>query len=61
MIISTFELLLKSQLPNDVELPNDIKNLSRNVIQGYFLTVANLSSRDLVLSLIFTTRRYFRY
>lgn len=58
MLISTFELLLKSQLPQDLPptVPVEVKNLSRNVIQGYFLTIANLSSSDLVLSLVFTTR-----
>ncbi|MGF1590000.1 MAG: hypothetical protein ACFCU7_12280 [Pleurocapsa sp.] len=58
MLISTFELLLKSQLPNDLPptVPAEVKNLSRNVIQGYFLTIANLSSFDLVLSLVFTSR-----
>ncbi|MUL35977.1 hypothetical protein [Gloeocapsopsis dulcis] len=58
MLISTFELLLKSQLPQDLPpaVPQEARNLSRNVIQGYFLTIANLSSFDLVLSLVFTTR-----
>ncbi|MBW4622449.1 MAG: hypothetical protein KME17_24215 [Cyanosarcina radialis HA8281-LM2] len=54
MIISTFELLLKSQLPSGT--PGVVSNLSRNVIQGYFLTIANLSAVDLALSLVFTTR-----
>jgi hypothetical protein len=57
MIVSTFELLLKPQLPPGLPAPfTVVKNLSRNVIQGYFLTIANLSSFDLVLSLVFTTR-----
>lgn len=58
MLISTFELLLKSQLPTDLPptVPPEAKNLSRNVIQGYFLTISNLSSVDIVLSLVFTTR-----
>jgi hypothetical protein len=56
-IISTFEVLLKPQLPIDLP-PNfsTVKNLSRNVIQGYFLTVSNINAFDLVLSLVFTTR-----
>jgi hypothetical protein len=54
MLISTFELLLKPQLPPGI--PGVVSNLSRNVIQGYFLTIANLSSFDLALSLVFTTR-----
>jgi hypothetical protein len=56
-IISTFEVLLKSQLPPNLPPPfNNVKNLSRNVIQGYFLTICNLNHFDLVLSLVFTTR-----
>ncbi len=56
-IISTFEVLLKPQLPTD--LPpnfNVVKNLGRNLIQGYFLTISNVNAFDLVLSLVFTTR-----
>ena len=42
-LVSTFEVLLKPQLPADLPAPfNDVKNLSRNVIQGYFLTISNL-------------------
>ena len=55
-LISTFEVLLKPPLPK--VLPpglTTVKNLSRNVIQGYFLTIANINSIDLVLSLVFTT------
>jgi hypothetical protein len=54
MIISTFELLLKPQLPSGTA--GVAGNLGRNVIQGYFLTIANLSPVDLALSLVFTTR-----
>lgn len=56
-IVSTFEVLLKPQLP--ANLPpdfNTVQNLGRNVIQGYFLTVSNVNTFDLVLSLVFTTR-----
>lgn len=53
-IISTFELLAKPQLPPG--LPAPIANLSRNILQGYFLTIANTSSSDLVLSAVFTAR-----
>jgi hypothetical protein len=66
MIISTFELLVKPQLPKQAildripGLSNDVKNkvaqLRRNAIQGYFLTIANLESRDLLLSLVFTIK-----
>lgn len=56
-VISTFEVLLKPQLPPGLPAPfNNVKNLSRNVIQGYFLTISNLNRFDLVLSLVFTTR-----
>lgn len=62
MIISTFELLVKPQLPKDSELPvaipdsvkEKIGRLRRTAIQGYFLTIANLSSVDLNLMLTFT-------
>lgn len=54
MLISTFELLLKSQLTQEV------RNLSCNVTQDYFLTIANLSSFDLVLSLVFTTPFFYQ-
>ena len=66
MIISTFELLVKPQLPKQnildrvPNLSNDLKNklgqLRRNAIQGYFLTLSNLSTRDLLLSLVFTVK-----
>jgi hypothetical protein len=56
-IVSTFEILLKSQLPKDLPPAlTQVRNLSRNILQGYFLTIANINSFDLVLSLIFTTR-----
>jgi hypothetical protein len=56
-LVSTFEVLLKPQLP--AALPagfNNVNNLSRNILQGYFLTIANINTFDLVLSLVFTTR-----
>jgi hypothetical protein len=56
-LVSTFEVLLKPQLPADLPpVFNNVKKLSRNVLQGYFLTIANLNRVDLVLSLVFTTR-----
>lgn len=65
MLVSTFELLVKSQLPGpkQVEPPIDVpppevldklKKISRTVIQGYFLTISNLNSFDVTISLIFT-------
>jgi len=58
-IISTFEVLLKPQLPPATQLPpgfTTVQNLGRNLIQGYFLTISNINAFDLVLSLVFTTR-----
>jgi hypothetical protein len=66
MLVSTFELLVKPQLPKDTvldnipgvtqELKDKIAQLRRNAIQGYFLTLANLGNRDLLLSLVFTVK-----
>lgn len=53
-VVSTFELLAKPQLPSGI--PGPIANLSRNVILGYFLTISNTSTNDLVLSVVFTAR-----
>jgi hypothetical protein len=48
VIISTFELLIKPQLPKALApaLPPNVSKLSRNVIQGYFLTLANLGDKE---------------
>lgn len=62
MIISTFELLVKPQLPKDLpgNIPSSVKQkidkLRRTVIQGYFLTIANLSSVDIFFTLTFTVK-----
>jgi hypothetical protein len=48
-LVSTFEVLVKSQLPPELKSP-----LSRKVIQGYFLTLSNLNPFPVVLSLVFT-------
>jgi hypothetical protein len=61
-IVSTFELLVKPQLPTENQLPSGlpvnllskIDQLRRNAIQGYFLTLSNLSNRNIELSLVFT-------
>ena len=56
-LVSTFEVLLKPQLPTGLPAEfSDVSRLSRNILQGYFLTIANVNSFDLVLSLVFTTR-----
>ncbi|WP_088891481.1 hypothetical protein [Leptolyngbya ohadii] len=62
MIISTFELLVKPQLPKDLppgipaKTKQQIDRLRRNTIQGYFLTIANLSSVNVNLTLTFTVQ-----
>lgn len=71
MIVSTFELLInKKQFPKVDDLPQEVqdnlslteenkkflKDLSREVIQGYFLTITNLTNTvtELVISFIGT-------
>lgn len=61
-VISTFELLIKPQLPKETisKIPSDIlaqlSPLARTVIQGYFLTLSNLTSDFIYLSLAFTVK-----
>lgn len=60
MIISTFEILVKPQLPTDLPsgtpaIPG-IGNLNRKVIQGYFLTVANVNFFPVTVSVVFTLK-----
>jgi hypothetical protein len=50
MLISTFELLIKPQIPSSVNSPNGpvelpFAFLSRPIIQGYFLTIANITEK----------------
>lgn len=52
MLVSTFEVLVKPQLPSVA----GIKNLSRKVIQGYFLTIANVNFFPVTISTVFTVR-----
>lgn len=55
--ISTFELLLKPQLPRQLtDQRPELAPLARTVLQGYFLTVANLGDKGVDLSLTFVTR-----
>jgi hypothetical protein len=66
MLVSTFELLVKPQLPRatdftdpagnpiPVVIPTEIERITRTVIQGYFLTISNLNAFDVTLSLVFT-------
>lgn len=57
MLVSTFELLVKPQLPRDLNPPPPpvAANLSRTVIQGYFLTIANVNNEEVKISLVFTS------
>ena len=62
MLVSTFELLVKPQLPKSIfaapSLPPEIerlKKLSRVAIQGYFLTIANPNPDLVKISLVFTS------
>lgn len=59
MLVSTFELLIKPQLPSNVTPPLPpldpaLANLSRTVIQGYFLTIANTNNFNVEATLEFT-------
>jgi hypothetical protein len=55
--ISTFELLLKPQLPRSVTAKRpELSPLARNILQGYFLTIANITNDLVFLSLVVTTR-----
>ncbi|MFN6154030.1 hypothetical protein [Anabaena sp. AL09] len=61
-VISTFELLVKPQLPKKTisNIPSDIAEqlapLTRTIVQGYFLTIANLESTIIQVSLVFTVK-----
>jgi hypothetical protein len=54
MLVSTFEILVKSQLPPN--LPAPLNKLNRKVIQGYFLTIANVNVVPVTLSVVFTVK-----
>lgn len=54
MLVSTFELLVKPQLPAGL-IPPPPAALSRTVIQGYFLTIANTNNFNVSVSLVFTS------
>ena len=51
MLVSTFEVLVKPQLPS---IPGITDKLSRKVIQGYFLTIANVNLSPVTVSVVFT-------
>jgi hypothetical protein len=52
MLVSTFEVLVKPQLP---PVPT-LSSLSRKVIQGYFLTIANVNFFPVTISVVFTIK-----
>jgi hypothetical protein len=54
MLVSTFELLVKPQLPTIVT--GNVSKLSRTVIQGYFLTIANVNFFPVTVSVVFTLK-----
>jgi hypothetical protein len=55
--ISTFEILLKPQLPKSITAKKpELSPLSRKILQGYFLTIANITNDFAFLSLVITTR-----
>ncbi len=58
MLVSQYELLInKRQFPKPsdlpVPLPAQLEDLSREVLQGYFLTLSNLSDQDVNLVISF--------
>jgi hypothetical protein len=56
MFVSTFELLLKPQLPKKVtDSSPELSSLTRKIIQGYFLSIANITNDFVYLSLVFTS------
>lgn len=60
MLVSTFELLVKPQFPQRTvpELPPEalekLTPLTRTIVQGYFLTIANIINEQINLVLEFT-------
>jgi hypothetical protein len=56
-LVSTFELLLKPQLPTFVSTAFPaLAPLARTILQGYFLTIANPNGQEIALTLVLTTR-----
>jgi hypothetical protein len=58
MLISTFELLVKRQLPSEVLIGGVLTSLptlplSRPLVQGYFLSISNITATDVSLVLNF--------
>ena len=63
-LVSTFEILFKPQLPKSIvdRAPNEIAikltEITRNILQGYFLSIANVTETDqlLHLTVVFTLK-----
>lgn len=54
MLVSTFELLVKRQLPKEITDANgNLIPLSRPIVQAYFLTIANITENPVNLILNF--------
>jgi hypothetical protein len=61
-LVSTFELLFKPQLPKSIidrapiaAVPA-LKSITRNILQGYFLSIANLTDQLVNLTVVFTIK-----
>jgi hypothetical protein len=52
MLVSTFEVLVKNQLPPISAL----EKINRTVIQGYFLTIANVNFFPVTVSVVITVK-----
>ncbi|MBD2609729.1 MAG: hypothetical protein FWK04_15085 [Nostoc sp. GBBB01] len=56
-VVSTFELLLKPQLPKRLtDTVPELSSLARKIVQGYFLSISNITSDFLYLSVVFTAK-----
>jgi hypothetical protein len=58
-LVSTFELLFKPQLPKSItDQDSKLNSITRNILQGYFLSIANLTETDQLLNLtvVFTLK-----
>ncbi|MBW4531235.1 MAG: hypothetical protein KME02_11185 [Aphanothece saxicola GSE-SYN-MK-01-06B] len=56
-LVSTFELLLKPQLPVAVaQVAPALAPLSRTILLGYFLSIANPNGQEIALTVVLTTR-----
>lgn len=56
-LVSTFELLFKPQLPKSITatVPK-LTSITRNILQGYFLSIANVTDQLVNLTVVFTIK-----